>query len=332
MSDMTDDETFLDALPEASRRALEAFSDPRPPGAVERARLAGRSLVEFARAWPAGKPGLPAAVDDLVAGIQRLGQSTLHQPQIPNYLRYVIGPGVSEDPKMAARDLAERATAAERLTQTAIDTCARLGADLLRDGDSVVITDFSPSSSWAILDRAAREGKRLTVYSMACRTRRANGLRSAIEAKALGHETIITTDAGSGWVLTSRPIRAAFIGADAFLPDGTILTTNGALAVVSIAAHLDVPIYSVYDLWKYLDAWSPELDTLNDLADPDGVPEAVEVWEPAGLAWLNPLVDRVPGRLFTAAITDAGIMAPSQVGAAVLARYGGNVAGSRSAN
>jgi translation initiation factor 2B subunit (eIF-2B alpha/beta/delta family) len=326
MSHMTDDATFLAALPESSRRALEAFSDPNPPGAVERARLAGRSLVEFARGWPAGTPGLPAAVDEVVAGIQRLGQSTLHQPQIPNYLRYVIGPGVPDDPEVASRDLAERAAAAERLTQAAIDTCARLGADLLAGGDHVVITDFSPSSSWAILDRAARDGKRLTVYSMACRTRRANGLRSATASKALGHETIITTDAGSGWVLTSRPIRAAFIGADAFLADGTILTTNGALAVVSIAAHLDVPVYSVYDLWKYLDAWSPELDELNDLADPDGVPEAEDVWVRAGLAYLNPLVDRVPGRLFTAAITDAGIMPPSEVGAAVEARYGGDVA------
>jgi translation initiation factor 2B subunit (eIF-2B alpha/beta/delta family) len=332
MSRMFDQAAFLQALPDASRRALDAFSDPHPPGAVERARLAGRSLVEFARAWPSGRPGLPAAADDLVAGIQRLGQSTLHQPQIPNYLRYVIGPGVSEDPEVAARDLAERAAAAEGLTQAAIDTCAHLGADLLQDGDHVVITDFSPSSSWAILDRAARDGKRLTVYAMACRTRRANGLRGATEAKALGHETIITTDAGSGWVLTSRPIRAAFIGADAFLPDGTILTTNGALAVVSIAAHLDIPVYSVYDLWKYLDAWSPELDKLNNLADPDGVPEAEEVWAPAGLPYLNPLVDRVPGRLFTLAITDAGIMPPSEVGAAVQARYGGDVAGPGSAH
>jgi translation initiation factor 2B subunit (eIF-2B alpha/beta/delta family) len=329
---MFDQTAFLDALPDASRHALDAFSDPHPPGAVERARLAGRSLVEFARAWPADVPGLPSAIDDVVAGIQRLGQSTLHQPQIPNYLRYVVGPGVPEDPAIATHDLAERAAAAERLTQAAIDTCARLGADLLEKGDHVVITDFSPSSSWAILDRAARDGKRLTVYAMACRTRRASGLQGATEAKALGHETIITTDAGSGWVLTSRPIRAAFIGADAFLPDGTILTTNGALAVVSIAAHLDIPVYSVYDLWKYLAAWTPELDVLNDLEDPDGVPEAEEAWVPAGLAYLNPLVDRVPGRLFTAAITDAGIMPPSEVGAAVQARYGGDAAGPGSAH
>jgi translation initiation factor 2B subunit (eIF-2B alpha/beta/delta family) len=319
---MFDEQAFLQALPEGSRRALDVFSDPHPPGAVERARWAGRSVVEFASAWPPGRPGLPAAVDELVAGIQRLGQSTLHQPQIPNYLRFVIGPGIPDDPVVAARALAERTAQAERITQEAIDVCARLGADMLANGDHVVISDFSPSSSWAILDMAARDDKHLIVYAPACRTRRANGFRAAREARALGHEAVITTDAGSGWVLSSRPIRAAFIGADAFLPDGTVLTTNGALAIASVAAHLGIPAYSVYDLWKYLEAWSPALDELNDLADPDGVPEAEEVWAPAGFRYLNPLVDRIPGRLFTAAITDAGILAPAEVGAAALRRYG----------
>jgi translation initiation factor 2B subunit (eIF-2B alpha/beta/delta family) len=320
------DEAFLAALPEGSRRALAVFADPNPPGAVERARWSGRSVVEFARAWPPGRPGLAAAIDDLVAGIQRLGQSTLHQPQIPNYLRYVIGPGVSDDPAVAARELAERAASAERMTQDAIDTCAHLGAGLLTAGDRVVISDFSPSSSWAILDRAARDGKVLTVYVPACRTRRANGFRAAREAKALGHETVISTDAGTGWVLSSRPIRAVFIGADAFLPDGTILTTNGALAIASVASHLGIPVYSVYDLWKYLEQWVPGLDALNDLPDPDGVPEADATWAAGGFSYLNPLVDRIPGHLFTAAITDAGILSPGDVGREAVRRYGDLIA------
>ncbi len=326
---MFDEAAFLQSLPEGSRRALAVFSDPHPPGAVERAHWSGRAVVELARAWPPGRPGLPAAVSNLVAGIQRLGQSTLHQPQIPNYLRFVVGPGVPGDPVVAARELGERAATAERMTQEAIETCARLGANLLADGDHVVVTDFSPSSSWAILDRAAHDGKRLAVYVPACRTRRANGLRAARESRALGHETTITTDAGTGWVLSSRPIRAAFIGADAFLGDGTILTTNGALAIASIAAHLGIEVYAVYDLWKYLDAWSPALDELNDLADPDGVPEAVDAWAADGFRYLNPLVDRIPGRLFAAAITDAGILPPASVGVAALAHYGDHIAPAR---
>jgi translation initiation factor 2B subunit (eIF-2B alpha/beta/delta family) len=319
---MFDQQAFIQALPEGSRQALEVFSDPHPPGAVERARLSGRALVEFARAWPAGQPGLPAAIAEVVAGIRQLGQTTLHHPQVENYMAAVIGPGVPDDGVLAAQELGERAAAAERRTQDAIDTCAELGADLLAAGDSVIVTDFSPSSSWAILERASRDGKLLTVYVPACRTRRASGFRAAEEARTLGHKSIIVTDAGTGWVLTSRPIRAAFIGADAFLPDGTILTTNGALAIASIGAHLDISVYSVFDLWKYLPRWLPQIDELNDLEDPDGVPEACEIWAPGGFEYLNPLVDRIPGSLFKAAITDAGVIDPASVGAAALARYG----------
>lgn len=319
---MFDQEAFIRALPEGSRRALEVFSDPHPPGAVERARLSGRALVEFARAWPADQAGLPAAIDEVVAGIKQLGQTTLHHPQVVNYMAAVIGPGVPDDPAVAAHDMGERATAAERRTQEAIDTCAALGSDLLAAGDSVIVTDFSPSSSWAILERAARDGKLLTVYVPACRTRRASGFRAAEEARSLGHKSVIVTDAGTGWVLTSRPIRAVFIGADAFLADGTILTTNGALAIASIGHHLDVPVYSVFDLWKYLPRWSSKIDELNDFEDPDGVPEATEVWATAGFQYLNPLVDRIPGTLFKAAITDAGILPPDGVGQAALSLYG----------
>ena len=281
--------------------------------------------MELAAAWPPGQPGLPAAIDDLVAHIQAVGQSTIHQPQIPNYLRYVIGPGVPDDPAEAARLLGARAAEGERLTQRAIDRCAELGAGLLADGDQIIVTDFSPSSSHAVMVRAARDGKVLTVYVPACYTRRSNGYKAAHEARAMGHRPVIVTDAGTGWVLTRGGIRAAFMGADAFLPDGSLLTTNGALAVASIANHLGIEVYGVYDLWKYMPAWIPELDVLNDLEDPDAVPDA-ERWAADGFRYLNPLVDLVPGRLLTACITDAGIIAPDEVGAAALALYGDRIA------
>jgi translation initiation factor 2B subunit (eIF-2B alpha/beta/delta family) len=308
-------------LPPAVRHALDVFSDPHPPGAVERARWAGRAVVELARAWPPDQPGLPDAVDRLVETVRTIGQSTAHQPQIPNYLRFVIGAGIPDDPVAAARQLGERAAEGEAMTQRAIDRCAELGAGLLADGDAIVVTDFSPSSSHAIMVRAARDGKHLRVYVPACYTRRSNGFRAATEAREMGHEAVITTDAGTGWVLTRGGVRAAFMGADAFLPDGSLLTTNGALAVASIANHLGIEVYGVYDLWKLLPAWTPELTVLNDLEDPDAVPDAPR-WAAAGFRYLNPLVDLVPGSLLTACITDAGIVAPGDVAGLAEQRYG----------
>jgi len=315
---MTD---VLERLPPEARAAIEVFADPHPPGAVQRARYAGRAVVAVARAWPAGQGGLNAAIDDLINHLKRTAQTTLHQPGINNYLTYLLADGVPADAAAAAELLAQRQRAGEDLMAKAQDTCAQLGADLLKDGDAILVNDFGPSSMHAVVARAARDGKRLHVFATACHTRRAHGVRAAREARVLGHRATVVTDAGVGWVISRGGIRAAFIGADSFLPDGSVLTTNGALAIACLGAHYQMPVYSIYDLWKLLPAWTPGLTELNDLADPDGVPESVE-WVKEGLPYLNPLVDLIPGKLFTGAITDVGIIPPARSGEEARRRYG----------
>jgi ribose 1,5-bisphosphate isomerase len=311
----------LERLPPESRAAIDVFADPHPPGAVQRARYAGRALVALARSWPRGEPGLGAAITELVEHLKRTAQTTLHQPGINNYLINLLAEGVPADSAEAADLLESRQRDGEDLMAKAQDTCAQLGADLLQDGDSVLVNDFGPSSMHAVVARAARDGKRLHVFATACHTRRAHGVRAAREAKALGHQATVVTDAGVGWVISRGGIRAAFIGADSFLPDGSVLTTNGALAIACIGRQYGMPVYSVYDLWKLLPAWTPALTDLNNLADPDGVPESAD-WVRDGLSYLNPLVDLIPGKLFSGAITDAGIIDPARSGDEARRRYG----------
>jgi translation initiation factor 2B subunit (eIF-2B alpha/beta/delta family) len=68
-------------------------------------------------------------------------------------------------------------------------------------------------------------------------------------------------------------------------------------------------------------ALSPELLALNEVEDPDGVPEALE-WHAAGYGYRNPLVDIVPGDALTGLVTEAGVIAPSEAGAEGVRRYG----------
>ncbi len=311
----------FDRLPPESRAAVAVFADSHPPGAVQRARYAGRAVVALAKSWPNGKPGLEPAIKDLVDYLKQTAQTTLHQPGINNYLTYLLAEGLPADTAAAADLLERRQRAGEEQLATAQDTCAQLGADLLKDGDSILVNDYGPSSMHAIVARAARDGKRLHVFATACHTRRAHGVRAAQEAKALGHQATVVTDSAVGWVISRGGIRAAFIGADSFLPDGSVLTTNGALGIACIGGRYGMPVYSVYDLWKLLPAWTPALTDLNNLADPDGVPESAD-WVKEGLAYLNPLVDLIPGRLFTGAITDAGIIEPARSGEEARRRYG----------
>src|SRR5947209_9711232 len=96
---MTD---VLERLPAESRAAIAVFADPHPPGAVQRARYAGRAVVALAKSWPPDRPALRAGIDELIAYLKRTAQTTLHQPGINNYLAYLLAEGVPDDARAAA--------------------------------------------------------------------------------------------------------------------------------------------------------------------------------------------------------------------------------------
>jgi translation initiation factor 2B subunit (eIF-2B alpha/beta/delta family) len=314
-------EPWIAALPPAVRAPVIAYADPHPPGARARAQLAAKALVELVRGWSGDPAGLGLAIDDLVAHLHAVGQTTLHQPGVGNMIRTVLAGGL-DGPRGV---VVERMTAAYERASAAMtaasETIARAGAALLADGDRILVHDFADRSTQAVVRRAAADGKHLTVVATACRSRRTDGIRVAREALEVGHEAIVVTDAGIGWAVSSMGLRLCLIGADAVLPDGTVLTSPGALAIGVVGRRAGVPVYAVTDLWKIMAAISPDLVALNEIEDPDGVPEALD-WKAAGYGVRNPLVDIVPGGVLTGLITEAGIIGPGQAGPEAAARYG----------
>jgi methylthioribose-1-phosphate isomerase len=315
------DETWIDRLPTAVAEPVRAFADPHPPGAMARAQLAGRAIVELVGGWTGAAEGLPAAVEELVRGLHSVGQTTIHQPGVGNMIRFVLAGGLDGPLPAVSERVRDAYEAATRTMADASETMAVAGAGLLADGDRIVVHDFADRSTQAVVREAARQGEHLTVVATACRSRRADGIRVAREARDVGHEAIVVTDAGVAWAVGSMGLRLAFIGADAVLPDGSTLTTPGALAIALSGREAAVPVYAVTDLWKIMAAIPPELLTLNELEDADGVPEALE-WRAAGYAFRNPLVDIVPGRLLTGLVTEAGIIAPATAADVARERYG----------
>jgi translation initiation factor 2B subunit (eIF-2B alpha/beta/delta family) len=318
---MTEDDRWIDELPPDVQAPVRAFANPHPPGARARAQLAGQALVAFVAASPAKGAGLARGVNDLVAHLHSVGQTTLHQPGVHNMVDAVLAGGL-DGPREAI--VARMSAAYERVSHTmaeASTTMARAGADLLADGDRILVHDFADRSTQAVVRQAAEDGKHLTVFATACRSRRADGIRVARESMAVGHEAIVVTDAGVGWAVASMALRLCLVGADAILPDGSVLTTPGALTIALVGQRFDVEVYAVTDLWKTMPAVSNELLELNDQEDPDGVPEALE-WQTAGYEYRNPLVDLVPGDALTGVICEAGLISPADVGRSAEERYG----------
>lgn len=323
-----DIEPWIAALPPEVREPVLAFADPHPPGARARAQLAGQALVALVRTWDGSDAGLAEAVDDLRAQLQTVGQTTLHQPGVENMMRAVMAGGLE-----GRRDevLERMRTTLEMVTATmtgASEVMAAAGAALLRDGDRILVHDFADRSTQAVVRRAATDAKHLTVVATACRSRRTDGIRVAREALAVGHEAIVVTDAGVAWAVATMPLRVCLIGADAVLADGSVLTSPGALAIGLAGRRYGIPVYAVTDLWKIMTSVSPDLLALNEIEDPDGVPEALD-WAAAGYGYRNPLVDIVPGDLLSGLITEAGIIPPDGAAREAAERYALAVEGPR---
>lgn len=313
-------EAWIESLPRPVREPVLAFADPHPHGARARAMYAGTALAELAAGWPPGRDGLLAALADLAAHLRSVGQGTAHQPGVNNMIAFMLAAAAPVPAVQVAEALRSRLETARESFATASDTMAKVGADLLCDGSTVLVHDFADRSTQAVITLAGAQGKRLHVVATACRSRRADGLRVAREAVQAGHRATVVTDAGIGWVMGHYGLHAAFIGADGILADGTLLTTPGALTVAMVGQNEGVPVYAVTDLWKLMDALSPEIQRINEAPDPDGVPESAD-WAAAGFGFLNPLVDIVPGKYLTSYVTEAGLLTPASVGATARALY-----------
>lgn len=311
----------MESLPPAARQAVVAFADPHPPGARARALYAATALYEVARAWPREEPGLEQALRKLADQLLVVGQGTAHQPGVRNMVTYMLSGDISGPSGDVAASLFRRLEEAKRSVTTASATMSATGSALLRDGDRILVHDFADRSTQAVVTAAAEQGKKLDVIATACRSRRADGIRVAKEAHAVGHKATVVTDAGVAWVMGHYGVKAAFIGADAVMSDGTVLTTPGALVIAMVGETSGVPVHAVTDLWKLLLAVGPEIQEINEQPDADGVPEA-QTWADQGYGFLNPLVDIVPGHYLTSFITEFGHVDPSAVGEVARAKYG----------
>jgi translation initiation factor 2B subunit (eIF-2B alpha/beta/delta family) len=299
---------------------MTRYADPHPLGARVRALLAAEALAATARDWPPGAPGLPAELSVLAAYLRDVGQGTVHQPGVRTVLDHLLRLPVDPADSYPER-LSAEVDGLRRSVEVGSRRMAELGAGKLRDGDRVLVHDYSATSTQAVLTAAAAHGKRLTVVATACRTRRAHGLRAAQEARAAGHQASVVTDAGAVWALTHTEVRLALLGADGIRADGTFLATPGAHALCLAGRSAGVPVHVVTDLWKLLPRIGPEVAATNLEPDPDGVPEVGE-WAADGLGFLNPLVDIVPGHLLTSFLTERGEIEPADFGTTAAATYG----------
>jgi methylthioribose-1-phosphate isomerase len=231
---------------------------------------------------------------------------------------------VLDQPAEDAYQVRERLiAAAQRLADEDVAINYRMaviGADLIHDGDTIVHhcnTGALAAVDWGtalgVIRMAHEQGKRLHVLVDETRPRLQGARLTAWELQQLGIPYDIISDNAAGFFLHRGEVQKVFFGADRVAANGDVANKIGSY-MLALAAHAnDVPVYSVF----------PTSTVDLSLAHGDLIPieersqdEVLDIQirgeraAPAGASARNPAFDVTPHSLFTALVTEKGVVYP----------------------
>lgn len=197
---------------------------------------------------------------------------------------------------------------------------AAFGADLLRDGDTVLhhcntgaLATVDYGTALGVIRAAHEQGKRIRVLVDETRPRLQGARLTAWELQQLGIPFEVIVDGAAGHFLHRGEVQAVLVGADRVAANGDLANKVGTY-MLALAAHENhVPFYAVVPTSSI------------DLTLPDGrhIPieerEEAEVLDlevrgqrvvPPGTRARNPAFDITPQEYLTAWITENGLILP----------------------
>ncbi|MGA2820192.1 MAG: S-methyl-5-thioribose-1-phosphate isomerase [Anaerolineales bacterium] len=212
---------------------------------------------------------------------------------------------------------------AQRMAEEDIATNRRMagfGADLLRDGDTVLhhcntgaLATVDYGTALGVIRAAHDQGKRIHVLVDETRPRLQGARLTAWELQQLGIPFEVIVDGAAGHFLHRGEVQAVLVGADRVAANGDLANKVGTY-MLALAAHENhVPFYAVVPTSSI------------DLTLPDGrhIPieerEEAEVLDlelggervtPPGIRARNPAFDITPQEYLTAWITECGLILP----------------------
>ncbi|WP_134668815.1 NUDIX domain-containing protein [Halorussus marinus] len=259
-----------------SVRALEVLRD-------RAGSFAARDSTDLeAGGWPA-----------LAAIAERLCEARPSMAAVPNRVDRAMA-AAADDRTPAALEAAAREGIA-RAFRVDEDAAAR-AAEEIRDGTALTL-----SRSGTV--RAALPAADRVFVAESRPAREGVGVAEALAGDA---EVTLHTDAAVAYVLATESVDALVVGADAVLPDGTVVNKTGTRAAALAADREDVPVYAVASTDKVRTDDAVRLEDGDPTAVYDG---AVDV------SALNPTFDATPADLVSAILTERGALAPAEVSA-----------------
>jgi len=203
------------------------------------------------------------------------------------------------------------AAAADDRTPAAVEAAAREGIDRAFRVDEDAAAEAADEIRDATALTLSRSGTVRDALPAADRvfvaeSRPAREGVGVAEALAADCDVTLHTDAAVAHVLATEPVDAVIVGADAVLPDGTVVNKTGTRGAALAADREGVPVYAV--------ASTDKVRTDDTARFEDGDPAAVYDGD-ADVSALNPTFDATPPDLVSAVLTERGALAPDEVSA-----------------
>jgi ribose 1,5-bisphosphate isomerase len=304
-----------DVHPEVAATA-EAIESMETRGA---ATIAGAVVDALATQATESDADTPEALRaELRAAARELYRTRPTAVSLPNALRYVFN-RLDGESVLGLRESV--VTAAETFTaqlDRAQADLGRVGANRLRDGDTVM-THCHSTDALACIEAAVDQGKEISAIVKETRPRN-QGHITAGELRDLGVPVTLIVDSAARRFLDEAD--HVLVGADSIAADGSVVNKIGTSGLAVSARQRDVPVVTAAQTIKLhpdtLTGHTVEIETRDEaeVIDPERRAEIGEITVE------NPAFDVTPPRYVDAIVTEHGQFPPESIVTLIRDLYG----------
>jgi len=228
---------------------------------------------------------------------------------LPNTLRYVLARMDGDTVEQLRETTIAGATAFREQLETAQIDLGRIGANRLRDGDTV-LTHCHSTDALACIEAAHEQGKSLSAIVKETRPRK-QGHITARRLRELDIPVKLIVDGAAGRYLDDAD--HVLVGADSIAADGSVVNKIGTRSLAVIARERDTPIVVAAQTVKLdpatLSGHTVEIETR---AETEVISES-DREEIGEITVANPAFDVTPPRYIDAIITERGQFPPESI-------------------
>jgi methylthioribose-1-phosphate isomerase len=221
----------------------------------------------------------------------------------------------TSDTCLLKQALIEEAIKIHSEEQSATQIISKLGANLFRDGDTILthcnagpLATAGYGTAIGALIEAQRQGKNIRVINTETRPLLQGSRLTAWELKVAGIPFKLITDSMAAYFMSKGSIQAIIVGADRIAKNGDVVNKIGTYMLAVLARENNIPFYVAAPLSTFdYDTPSGEFIPIEERNTTEITEIYGTVMTPEGTEVLNPAFDITPTCYITAIISEKGV-------------------------